>query len=290
MTTNMILKNTFLTATFSTKGAELISLKTDTEKELIWQADPKFWNKSSPILFPIVGGLKNNRYSYEEKFYELNRHGFARDLEFTVAYHFDEEICFELKSTEDTKTLYPFDFILHIIYSLIDNELLCTYKVINPSKEVLYFSIGAHPAFALGETKEDFEKYTLHFYEDIELECQMLDNGLIGNETRTIVLKNKALPLTYDIFYEDALVIKNLKSSKLFIRNQADTSEIEFSFDDFPYFGIWSAKDANFICLEPWCGIADSINHNHDLTEKEGIVALASHQMFERNWKIKYKE
>lgn len=286
----MILKNSFLTATFSTKGAELKSLLTDSGKELIWQADPQYWAKSSPVLFPIVGALRNDSYTYEEKEYSLPRHGFARDLEFNVAYQTEDEICFELMPTEATKAMYPFDFIFHIIYNLMDTELLCTYKVFNPSSKNLIFSLGAHPAFALGNTKEEFENYSIFFPEDISLECTVLENGLISDETKNIVLKNKSLPMSYELFYNDALVIEELNSNKLYIRNTMDEAELEFSFNDFPYFGIWSAKDANFVCLEPWCGIADAVDHNQELTEKEGMITLGKHQAFERSWKINYKE
>lgn len=280
----MVLKNNFLIVTIDALGAELKSILTKNNNEILWQANPDFWAKTSPILFPIVGGLKDNCYYFDNEKYYLNRHGFAREMMFKEEQISHEKVIFTLVNSSETKKNYPFEFILRVIYTLQENKLLCTYEVENPSQNNLYFSIGAHPAFALGNTKEDFEAYELQFNNDTELVCNELINGLISTKTKNISLKNNTLQLKYNLFHNDALVLKNLKSNEIILYNKNNRSKVTFSFNNFPYFGIWSAPNANFICLEPWCGIADDTNSNQDFTQKEGIICLPTKEQFTRSW------
>ncbi|MBA5791206.1 aldose 1-epimerase family protein [Flavobacterium sp. xlx-214] len=282
----MVLKNDFLKITIDALGAELKSILTKNDVEILWQANPDFWAKTSPILFPIVGGLKDNCYYFDNEKHHLNRHGFAREMMFEEEQISDEKIIFTLANSSETKKNYPFEFILRVIYTLQENKLLCTYEVENPSQNNLYFSIGAHPAFALGNTKEDFEAYELQFNNDTELICNELNNGLISEKTKTISLETNTLQLKYDLFYNDALVLQTLKSNEIILYNKSNSSKITFSFNDFPYFGIWSAPNANFICLEPWCGVADDINSNQNFTQKEGIICLPTKEQFSRSWSV----
>ena len=145
--------NETLTATINTLGAELISL-VKNNKNYIWQVDETYWNKTSPVLFPIVGRLKNDSYSFNSKTYQLPRHGFARNMEFTIDKKSDSQVIFELNETDETKAIYPFSFKLLMAYTLMENELVIEYFVRNQSDEVLPFSIGAHPAFAISDKFE----------------------------------------------------------------------------------------------------------------------------------------
>jgi len=280
------LQNSFLTADFIPYGAELRSLRTAHGREIMWQADPAYWAKTSPVLFPVVGALKDGFYVHNSKKYELPRHGFARDLIFEPEVLSDTAVRFTLRSNGETKKIYPFDFIFTIVYQLEDNRLTCFYTVENPAASVLYFSVGAHPAFFLGNTKEDFESFELWFPDDNELVCSSLHNGLTGAATKTVKLHNGILPLRHALFYEDALVLKSLQSSKILLRNKKEPFLLEFTFRGFPYFGIWSARDANFVCLEPWCGIADSVHHNNDISCKEGISILHAKETFHKSWSV----
>jgi galactose mutarotase-like enzyme len=211
------LENELLKASFVQKGAELQSLKSKTSDiEYIWDADPKDWAKHSPVLFPIVGALKNNEYAYQGERYELSRHGFARDMEFELESKSANEVVFTLRSSPQTKKVYPFEFSLSLIYTLKSHGLSCTYKVYNPSQSDLLFSVGGHPAFAtpVNETI-GYEDYYLRFAQDEELVVSKIDDNLISDEVQTIILKDRVLPLKHELFYEDALVLKSLQSKKL---------------------------------------------------------------------------
>ena len=285
----MKIENDFLRVEFSLKGAELKSIfNKKNKKEILWQADPKFWPKSSPILFPIVGALKNDKYTYLDKQYSLSRHGFARDMVFDKIEDNESKIIFSLKSNKDTIKIYPFQFDLQIIYSLESNRLNVDYIVKNLEKENdLLFSLGAHPAFNIEVNEnKNYSDYEIYFPSDEFLEINQLTNNLIAENKKIINLNNKKLDLSYQLFESDALVMTNLKSESLILRNKIDNDSLIFSFNNFPFFGIWAAKNANFVCLEPWSGIADFENHNQHLEQKVGILKLSSTENWKANWSI----
>lgn len=285
----MKIENDFLRVEFSLKGAELKSIfNKKNKKEILWQADLKFWAKSSPILFPIVGALKNDKYTYLDKQYSLSRHGFARDMVFDKIEDNESKIIFSLKSNKDTIKIYPFQFDLQIIYSLESNRLNVDYIVKNLDKENdLLFSLGAHPAFNIEVNEnKNYSDYEIYFPSDEFLEINQLTNNLIAENKKIINLNNKKLDLSYQLFESDALVMTNLKSESLILRNKIDNDSLIFSFNNFPFFGIWAAKNANFVCLEPWSGIADFENHNQHLEQKVGILKLSSTENWKANWSI----
>jgi galactose mutarotase-like enzyme len=278
------LENEFLLINIHPKGAELQRLyNKQTNIEHLWSGDATYWGKFSPILFPIVGTLKEDTYYYKDKAYHLPRHGFAREKEFMVKEKTENSISYILQNDEETLQNYPFFFSLTITYTLKEHTLDCTYTVENKSKEEMYFSIGAHPAFAINSNYED---YYLQFNKDEKLVRYKLDNGLINDTTATIDLPNNQLPLKHKLFYEDAIVLKNIESNTITVLNKNNTNGFHFHFNDFPFFGIWAAKDAPFVCLEPWCGIADNTDHNQQLTNKEGICKLAPKEIWERFWSV----
>jgi galactose mutarotase-like enzyme len=282
------LENDLLKASFATRGAELQSLKSKTsDMEYIWEGDPNVWAKHSPVLFPIVGALKDNSYQYKGETYELVRHGFAREMEFELASQTETEILFTLKSSDVTLHLYPFEFSLSLRYTLKSHGLSCSYEVHNPGERDLLFSVGGHPAFATPVSANiQYTDYLLRFDQDDELVYNKITDNLLSDELVTIPLADKTLPLKHELFYEDALVLKNLKSTKITLQNKVNTHGLHFSFEGFPYFGIWAAKDANFVCLEPWSGLADSVNHNQQLSDKEGIVIITPGENWQRTWQI----
>lgn len=278
----MILQNRELTVTISALGAELKSIKDTNQVEYLWQADAAFWNKTSPILFPIVGSLKNNTYLYNQKEYHLSRHGFARDYEFTPEKISETEARFTLEANAETLEKYPFDFKLTITYRLIDTTVVCEYNVTNLGNGIMPFCIGAHPAFML---HDDMAHYKLHFNNDSLLNrLELTSKGLIGSKTETIPLNNHYLPLNFELFYKDALVFRNLKSTEIALINNQTKKKVLFKFEGFSHFGIWSAPNAPFICLEPWCGMADLENHNSILEEKEGVLRIAPNEQHMLKW------
>jgi len=284
----IIIENETLIAAFNVKGAELQSLNSkSTGLSYIWNGDPLFWPKHSPVLFPVIGALKDGSYIYKGKTYQLPRHGFARDYEYNVEQMSDTEVLFTLASNEETLSVYPFEFSLGLRYKLVGDKLSCTYEVSNPGSKNLLFSVGAHPAFNV--PLQDGVAYTdcyLEFEKDSELTFHKIKGDLIDDETVTIVLEDSRLPLTHELFYDDALVFKRLRSNVISIMNYKNSNGIHFDFDDFPFFGIWAAKDANFVCLEPWCGVADGIHHDQQLEKKEGILSLTPGESWERTWGV----
>jgi galactose mutarotase-like enzyme len=287
---NVSLENDCLKVRINDKGAELNSvISKDTGLEYMWSGDPAFWGKSSPILFPIVGTLKKDSYRYQNNLYTLTRHGFARDSTFQISAQQEDSVIFSLSSTPASREKYPFDFELQVGYKLNDDNLEVNYIVENTGPGVLYFSIGAHPAF-----KVPLVKGTA--YEDQYLEFNETENsgrwpivgvGLIKNEPIPFLQHTSILKLTRTLFNEDALVFKDLKSDKISLKSKAHAHGLDFHFGGFPYLGIWAAKNADFVCIEPWCGVADSVSHDQELVSKEGIVKISKDESWTRTWMIR---
>ncbi|MFC4211907.1 aldose 1-epimerase family protein [Pedobacter lithocola] len=282
------LENDFLKVNIAVKGAELQGLYSkETQIEYLWNGDAEYWAKHSPVLFPIVGSLKNDTYVYKDKTYPLPRHGFARDNEFKAEQISNTEVVFTLTDTHETLKVFPFPFELKVNYQIIDRKLSLTYTVINKGSKKMLFSLGAHPAFAVPNTPEtNYEDYYLAFNDDERLTYWKLQDGLVADETETIELSGHKLNLKHELFYNDALVFKNMQSNCISLLNTKNDFGLHFHFDDFPFFGIWAAKDAPFVCLEPWCGVADSVNHNQKFNNKEGVVKLDAGKTWQRCWEV----
>jgi galactose mutarotase-like enzyme len=277
-----ILSNSILTAQINEQGAELFSLKNNLNTEFIWEGNPEFWGKHSPVLFPIVGTLKNNTYQYQNQEYHLSRHGFAREMTFSLLEKTEISATFSIVSNTETLKVYPFDFELQIIYTLLENSLQIKYKVINHGVTEMPFSIGAHPAFAL---PNGFENYSLEFQENEDLNYYLLENDLIANKTKKLEIKNKKVALNYDLFANDALIFKKLTSRSVTILENL-TPMIKISFEDFPSLGLWTKVNAPFLCIEPWLGYSDTCESSGSLFEKEGILILNKNNTFESKFSI----
>lgn len=280
---NVTISNSFLSAQINSKGAELFSLQNKKNKqEFIWEGDPKHWGKHSPVLFPIVGTLKNNSYLYKNKEYKLSRHGFARDQEFELIQSSENQIVFCLKSSNQTKKIYPFEFELHLTYTLIENKLELKYSIINKDNVTIPFSIGAHPAFAL---PNNFENYALKFEEQETINCYTLEKDLVSDTKFEINLKEKKLPLQYATFENDAIIIKELRSKEITLLDE-NKPTLKVNFKDFDNLGIWTKVGAPFICIEPWLGYSDTIHTNGNIIEKEGIQIVTENEKFECQFSI----
>lgn len=280
MTTTI--SNLNVTAQIKHLGAELFSLKNNNNKEFIWEGNPAFWGKHSPILFPIVGTLKNNSYNYQGNKYYLLRHGFAREMEFQLIKKSENSATFSLSSSMETRKLYPFDFELQICYSLEENKLNIDYAVFNKNDGILPFSLGAHPAFALAKP---FESYALAFEFDEFLTNYTLENDLLSDTIKIIAMTANELPLSYLLFEKDALIFKKLQSKTITILEDKNPM-LRVQFDNFPNLGIWTKNNAPFLCIEPWAGYSDTIHNSGNIIEKEGIQLLEGHQMRKYNFSI----
>lgn len=264
----MLLKSKNLKATFNTLGAELKSLSY-FEKELLWQGKENFWSQTAPILFPFCGFLKNGFYIHEGKRYEAPVHGFAAISEFFIENITDSKVTFILTGDHTTKKMFPFDFRLSITYELNNDELHIEFKVKNTSKDTaLPFSIGWHPGFI--STEGTYIKLP-----NSELKKRTVSKeGLIGT-AENIHLENGILELNQKTFKEGGIVIENHQSE---IDLHTSNYQIGFKFEDFPNLVIWGQPGADFVCVEPWFGMGDSIDHNNIFIDKENLITLKPEQ------------
>ncbi|GAB7307877.1 MULTISPECIES: aldose 1-epimerase family protein [Enterococcus] len=282
-----------LQATIAEKGAELQSLiDVNTNLEYIWQADPAHWGKHAPILFPIVGALKDNQYRYKGETYHLPRHGFARDMMFEVVEHKVDYVRLLLASSEETKSNYPFDFQLFVSYELGGDGLVVKYQVVNDSQEDMFFSIGGHPAFnvPLGEDNV-FEDFYLTFSPKKSRVKLPLVGNYIDLEQRTLGQTNTDLRLTHEMFKNDAMIYETKGLNSFSIRSEKSPHSVTLSYNNMPYVGFWTTYpvESPFLCIEPWVGIADTLETSGELHEKTGIQCLAANEQFETKYSITVK-
>ncbi len=285
------ISNKNISISINTLGAELISLKNGSA-ELLWQADKSVWPRHAPVLFPIVGKLNGNKFTHNDSEFNLSQHGFARDKEFTLTEQSENVLEFELTANEETLEIYPFHFSLRIRFELKDSTLTVKYLVFNPDKADLLFSIGAHPGFNCkrinGETLSDFY---LEFNNNKGLVIEKLTDGLLSGTTSELKLDSGKLQLNVEAFDNDALVFKNTQIEEIKLCSLKSKTQIIFESKGWPYFGIWSKKGNDaFVCLEPWFGIADSVDFNGEFAVKEGIIKLSPYAKWENSFSIKIEE
>ena len=253
-------------------GAELRSLVVG-DREYMWQADPAYWPKTAPILFPMVGTLKGGKTIINGKEYSVPRHCFERDLELNAETVSGTSVLFSLEQSDYTKQFYPFDFRFTVQYTLKADGITATHRVRNNSSEDMPFCIGAHPAFAF---EGDFSDYRLEFAKPETAAVPLLNlaEGVFEPNNRTPLLDNSTtLPLNHELFHKDVLYFdKPVSRSVSFLGK--DNKGVRIDFPDFTSIGVWQAKDAPFLCLEPWCGSADFADCTGVFAEKQGVVVL----------------
>ncbi|AMV62104.1 aldose 1-epimerase family protein [Pediococcus damnosus] len=274
------LENEYLRVQINELGAELSSVVSlDTNLEYMWQADKQIWGRHAPVLFPIVGRLKDDQYEYQGTKYEMHQHGFARDEEFEVVDSSDTHATLKLTDNNKTHKIYPFEFELVISFDLKNHELRETYRIYNPDADKhLLFSIGGHPGFNTNFGSDQiFEDGNLHIapnktYSQIPLKVPLNDA-----ENAFPVDFSKATRLNHDLFKKDAIILElNKQETTIMLDNQKNDHGVALTVIDAPYVGIWSPypNTGNFVCIEPWWGIADNVNSTGKLEEKMGINDL----------------
>lgn len=263
------------------KGAELVSAKFDGIEKI--HDGESFWNRHSPILFPIVGKLKDGKTLINGKTYEMGQHGFARDMEFEKI----GENSYVLKSNEETRKKFPFEFELYVSYEVNKNTLTTKYKVVNTDNKNIIFGLGGHPAFACEYSSG---KYRLEFEEVEEnIEFYQLEDGLVKEkpENPKKFLRENRIFLDEKTFEKDAIIMTNLKSDDIYLKTETKTI-LSFNFKNFPYLAIWSKPGAPFICIEPWFNTADKVNSNGVFEEKENLINLKPNEKFEAEYSVKF--
>ena len=279
------IENEFLKVGVLQKGAELRSMVDKrTGFEWIWQADERFWGKSSPVLFPIVGALKDDRFVYKNHSYRMARHGFARDNDFILIEQSSSKLVFELVPDQEMKSSYPFDFSLVITYQVLENKLDVSYLVQNRGNEKMYFSLGGHPAFNFPTDNPSTDRVYIEFPKDNTLDRYFLFNNLLSTSYKDEVLNSNRLFLESNTFKDDAWIMKKIRSEEIYLKSDNSDRKLGFISKGFPFFGIWSAPGGAFVCLEPWAGLPDSEQHNYELSDKEGILALYPHKDWLAKW------
>jgi galactose mutarotase-like enzyme len=254
-------------ATISLKGAELISLKKADKSSILWEKDDVFWNRTAPNLFPIVGRLFNDSYSFEGETYHMSQHGFVRDQNFSVSNQSSESVDLNLMWNEESLERYPFKYDLTIRYTLTENGVNVQYVVKNVDDKKIGFSIGGHPGFQL---KDELDMYKLVFSNPFLLERHELEGAYYSGKRSTIDC-NGELDLNNALFENDAVVFKKPSFSWVALVHKAEGELVRIHFDQIDAIGFWTKKDAPFFCIEPWWGWADELNHTGDFQSKAGL-------------------
>ncbi len=265
------LKNNVLSVDISTKGAEMKKITVNGEDRL-WNGNPAFWTGTAPVMFPVCGGLPEDKFTYKGREYTLPKHGFAKNMEFEVEKQTALSAVFLLRSNQETLPVYPWDFEFRITYTLHGGCIRIDYCVKNLSDETMYVSPGAHEAYACPEGIED---YDVIFERKETLNACGLDGNLIDDTLTPIIKDTDTLPLYYRYFAVDALVFKDLKSRSATLRNRKTGKSVTVDFDGFDYFLLWTKPGAGYICMEPWAGIPPRVGSGKEIAEKEGINTVA---------------
>lgn len=285
------LQNDKLSISVKKAGAELCQIAAIKNKnEFMWDAKPSVWANYAPNLFPIIGALKDDSYVFEGKIYKLGKHGFIRHNEDVILHEKTKNsLTFKLASNEATLKSYPFKFEFYISYKLSNNVIEILHTVKNIDIKTMYFSLGGHPAFKCPVFEnENYHDYYLEFEHNETAVRHLLnmDNGLISSKTKSVLNNNNKLRLTHHLFNEDALVFKDLKSRKVALKSDSKGTILSVSFKTFNYLGIWAKPNGNYVCIEPWLGIADNENTNQDFKTKEGIISLNAKESFTASYRI----
>ena len=266
------IKNSYITASINELGAELKSLVCN-DTEYIWEGRSEVWAGSCPLLFPICGGLKDDKYTLNGKEYKLEKHGYARFEVFEVESKTENSVVFLHKSNPKTKECFPFDYELRLIYTLEGKSLKVDYSVKNLTDDTMYFNIGSHEAYY---TPEGIEDYDVVFPQNETIDSYVLYGNLLSNQKLPMLKDSNVLPLYDKYFTIDALVFKDLKSKSCILRNRKNSKAVKVDFPDADYFLLWHKPNSPYMCVEPWDGVQDIVGSSYDIKEKEGINALAS--------------
>ncbi|MEP5339563.1 MAG: aldose 1-epimerase family protein [Algibacter sp.] len=289
------IENDKLKISVKNTGAELCEISSVKNKtDFMWNANPDVWGSFAPNLFPIIGALKDNNYIHEHVIYSLPKHGFIRNndaiklIEQTL-----DSLTFGLSYNEELLKIYPFKFDFTLSYVLKGNVIELIHTIKNRDNKTMYFSLGGHPAFKCPVYEnENYDDYSLEFEHKENSETHLINtaNGLISSKTKPVFSNSNSLQLKHDLFNDDALIFKDLKSKKVALKSKTHGTILSFEYNDFPYLGIWAKPDGNYVCIEPWLGIADNVNTNQNIKDKEGILTLEAGKTCKASYSIEIDE
>lgn len=272
------------------KGAQLCEFINKLNNEaILWDSNPDFWAKHSPILFPNIGKIKNDFYTLQHQTYQLPKHGFVKDADWDLVNLDSNSITLKTCSTPQTLEMFPFDFEILVSFILLENGLKVEHLVKNTGLNSMYFSIGAHPAFKIPfHPDSNFSDYDLQFDKnEICNELNLTPDGFLLNTQNNLLNQNSTIPLNEDLFYQDTVIIPDLKSRKLVVKHQKiNEKQLVFSWHNFNYLAIWKPKNAPFICLEPWQGLPDYNQQDGNWLNKKGNDCLLPNEFKMYSWSI----
>lgn len=286
----MKLENERLNVEISELGAEVTRIyDKKTQTDILWDGDPAFWKRHSPILFPNVGKTYHNIVLINGTHYPTSQHGFARDSQFKCICEKENKVSFLLVSSEESKEVYPFDFELIITYTLEKLALRVEWEVHNTGEEEMYFTIGAHPAFRFAGKEEKKTDYLLRFPGKDTLEyiiINMEEAAADPNVSYRLELENECCGLTEELFDIDTLIFDHGQIDEVWLCHKDGTPYVGMKCEGFPNFGIWSMKNAPFVCLEPWMGRVDNVGFDGDISEKPDINKVTPGESFKQDYTI----
>lgn len=278
------LNNGIISIAVKSLGAELSSLKKAGQAhEYMWTGNPEYWTGQSPVLFPIVGSVQNETTEINGQAYTFKNHGFARRQEFKLIKKLDNKLVFSLTENEETLKSYPFKFELRLTYTLIEAEVQITYEIRNTDSQEIYFQLGTHPGFNCPlEEGLSLSDYFLEFSNLESSKRYFVNEGNLNIAGKEQILFNDSntLPLNHELFYEGALIFRDLKSTSVELKSHKGHRSLRMSWFNFPYMGIWQPRNAPFLCIEPWHGLGDSDTYPVPFKNKEMMVSLPPNETF----------
>lgn len=275
------IENDYIRVSVKKFGCELTSVYSkQNNTEYLWQGDASIWGGQSPILFPVIGRLLDDKYRLKGTEYKMPKHGFARKMDWEFVKQDKDSLTLRLVDNEETFKVYPYKFDLTVIFSIEKNVLSVGHYVSNKSGENMYFSIGAHPAFNC----EIGDKLVFSKKETLTCEKIDLEKSLLLNKTTTVLNDETDIVITNDIFSEDALILSGMKSDTITLKSDKHSRQVRFDISDAKYLGIWAKPGAPYVCIEPWQGINDSTEKKDDLSQKRGIVELGENKVYMFSW------
>lgn len=284
------IKNERLTVSADTAGGQLRSIRDNEGREYLWQGDPAIWKESAPNLFPYIARMTDKSYTYEGKTYRMEIHGFLKYMELELVKCEGDTMVMALESSEETRSLYPFEFRVELEYRLTRSALEITYRVINKDDKTMYFGIGGHPGFNVPlEEGHEFTDYYLDFGgESAPLRVGMSKDCFVTGEDQPYPLRDgRFLDLRHDLFDDDAIILKGMPRA-VTLGCAAGNKEIRVEFPDMPYLGVWHKPKmiAPYVCIEPWTSLPSRKGVVEALETQENLISLEQGGTYENNWSI----
>lgn len=291
---SITISNELFKITVNEMGAELVEIKSiETGNDYLHDGNPTWWKFHAPILFPIVGRNKDDLFKIEGKEYPICRHGFARISPFILEKVSDNVIRGTLSSDVITKKSFPYDFIFCVTYTLEYNKIITTFDIKNIGDKKMYFGLGGHPAFRCPIVDgASFDDYYLEFSEKETVKTSLVDleNGYFLAEDMDFLVNEDKIPLNYDLFSIDTIVLKNTKSNLVTLKSDKYKENLVFEYSDFPIIAFWTKKDAPFLCIEPWFSHSDYTFFDKEHSSKDNFICLVPKDTFNASYSVVINE